>query len=117
MAKTIVNLMLPVIQTEVETVLETFPDHPYQQAFAAPDMRQKLVSFILSHMPGMYVVMDGEVICSEGMAASCSGEQRDRIDALIRQGVERILQEESDWVAHHIPEEEDAALSPSNWFG
>ncbi|UBF27162.1 hypothetical protein K9N68_04130 [Kovacikia minuta CCNUW1] len=58
MTRTIVNLVTPVVMRETEEVLSTYSDHPYQQAFANPDLRQELIAYVLSRAPGSYVVLD-----------------------------------------------------------
>jgi hypothetical protein len=119
MSKTIINLAFSAVSAEAEEVLETYPHHPYQQAFSAPDLRQKLISYVLSRIPSMYVVVEEnqeEELCAQSY--NCYSEkQRNDIEALIRQGIRQILQDEPDWVAKHIPGEVNSALQPSNWFG
>ena len=48
MSKTIANLTLPVVVQEIEKVLGTYTDHPYQKAFSMPELRQKLIVYVLS---------------------------------------------------------------------
>ncbi|MEP0803815.1 hypothetical protein NDI37_06480 [Funiculus sociatus GB2-A5] len=48
MSKTIANLTLPVVVQEIEKVLGTYTAHPYQKAFSIPELRQKLIVYVLS---------------------------------------------------------------------
>lgn len=48
MSKTIANLTLPVVVQEIAKVLGIYTDHPYQKAFSIPELRQKLIVYVLS---------------------------------------------------------------------
>lgn len=118
MSKTVVNLTLPVINQEIEKVLDTYPDHPYQQAFANPDLRQRLIAYVLSQVDCKFTVTNGEEpeISPETLFPSSSDQTH--VKQIIQQGVERLITEEGDWVSQHIPESaEDAEEDPSHWFG
>jgi hypothetical protein len=118
MAKTIVNLAHRVIIRTAEDVLETYPSHPHQQAFANPDLRQKLIAYVLSRVPGAYVAVDE--LCEAPVNSEsfcCSMDQRHQIEALIHQGIEKILRDNWSWAERHIPEKTSASFAPSNWFG
>jgi hypothetical protein len=118
MTKTIVNLTLSIVVREIEEILDTYPGHPYQQAFAIPDLRQKLISYVLSRIPGHYTVVDdidGNSISVESLYHS--SQEKNHVVALIHQGVQHILQEDSNWIDRHIPQQVSSNLAPSNWFG
>jgi hypothetical protein len=118
MTKTVVNLTLPVVVEEIETVLLTYPDHPYQQVFSIPDLRLKLVAFVLSHIRSYYtVVEETEISNINSPSLHCPSEQRLRMEMLIHEGIEQILQEHADWAIHHIPQTCHSAAAPSDWFG
>ncbi len=51
MTRTIVNLLELEVSKEIEAVLSTYSNHPYQQAFAIPDIRQELIAYVLSRAP------------------------------------------------------------------
>ncbi|MBM0741115.1 hypothetical protein JOY44_05695 [Phormidium sp. CLA17] len=55
MSHGLINLTLPVVLQEIGYVLEEYPEHPYQTAFAMPELHQKLVAHILSNVPNRYV--------------------------------------------------------------
>jgi hypothetical protein len=119
MSKTIVNLTISVVNAEAEEVLESYPHHPYQQAFSAPDLRHRLISYVLSRTPGMYVVVEEsqEQKINSQSYNCCSDTQRSQIEALIHQGIQQILLDDPNWVANHIPQEANPGFTPSTWFG
>ncbi len=112
MAKTVVNLNEQLIISEIEVVLDSYPHHPYQQAFAIPDLRQELVTYVLNHLPGagMYGVR-------ERYAGQSCTARRLEIEKLLHQGIQDILQRRGDWISHHIPQVVEAGREPSHWFG
>jgi hypothetical protein len=119
MSKTIVNLAISVVNAEAEEVLESYPHHPYQQAFSAPDLRHKLISYVLSRIPSIYIVVEEnqEQEINSQSRYCCSNNQRDQIEALIHQGIQQILLDDHDWLANHIPQDANPAFTPSTWFG
>ncbi|MCZ0292578.1 hypothetical protein OZH72_22750, partial [Escherichia coli] len=60
MSQTIINLDLPFILSAIETILETYPHHPYQQAFAHPARKQDLIAYVLSRVMSSYVAIEDE---------------------------------------------------------
>jgi hypothetical protein len=95
------NLRLPLILNEIEAVLQAYPAHPYQQAFADSTLRQKLVDYTLYQASLFY-----NVVSDEQDLPPQSGrrifEQRLYIQPLIRQGIQQILQKHSDWVNQYL---------------
>lgn len=118
MTRTIVNLALSVVIREIEDVLDLYPYHPYQQAVSIPELRQRLISYVLSRIPGHYAVVDdGLELAIDTTSLYTSTGERLQIESLIHQGIERILQEDSDWIDRHIPNEVSSGCAASNWFG
>ncbi|MBD2495725.1 hypothetical protein [Nostoc sp. FACHB-280] len=119
MTKTLLNLTIRLVLQELETILETYPHHPYQEAFANPDMRQNLIAYILSRIPNQYITVDEvekpKFLCSESLCRSL--ESTLHIESIIRQGVEKILGEQAQNLHRYIPEAVDPGLSASHWFG
>jgi hypothetical protein len=114
----IVNVTASAIATEVETVLETYPDHPYQQAFAIPELRQKLITYVLNRIPSNYVVTEHSqesLVSLESLPDSLVGEVCP--PTLVHQGIRQVLRDSEDQVSHHIPEDVDPDSTPSQWFG
>jgi hypothetical protein len=117
MSKTIVNLTLPVVIEEIETVLENYPYYPYQQAFANPDLRQKLIAYILSRTSNFYTVIEeGEQLINP-QHILCDLDKRSQIETTVAQGIQDILQQNTVWETHCIPVEIDSGYAPSHWFG
>jgi hypothetical protein len=116
MARTIINLTLPLITEEIENVLDTCPYYPYHQAFAIPDLRQRLIVYVLNQIRSLYTVKieDAE---QQRLQSASSSEQQLHIKALIHQGIHQILQENTEWIYHHIPQETYSGFEPSHWFG
>jgi hypothetical protein len=115
MTTTIVNLTLPLVVEQIETALEDYPYHPYQQAFAIPHLRQKLIAYVLSRVSNCYTVLEeGE---NSPHPISCSFDSRWQIKNLVKQGIQDILQQHWEWSIHHLPAELEAGLAPSHWFG
>ncbi|WP_017655138.1 late competence development ComFB family protein [Fortiea contorta] len=118
MSKSLVNLTNQLVTQEIERVLETYPHHPYQEIFANPDFRQNLIVYVLNRIPNYYVSV------SQEEQALISGDYLhqylgylSQIEAIIRQGIEDILREESEAIRLHIPEITNPALMASDWFG
>jgi hypothetical protein len=116
MSKTITNLTLTLVAEEIETVLDAYHYHPYRQAFAIPELRQELIAYVLSSVPACYALVD-ETEMPRADAGMMPGAIRSQLQSAIADGVERLVEEHSDWVSHHIPQEINAAYTPSDWFG
>lgn len=117
MTQAIVNLAQPIVREKVDQILQTYPLHPYQQAFAASDLRQKLVAYVLSRMPSLYVTFAEDPGCALTAPANCySREQHGEIDQLIRQGIEHLLSQPAGWL-RSTAEAAEPELMPSSWFG
>ncbi|MGF1496188.1 MAG: hypothetical protein ACFB8W_05105 [Elainellaceae cyanobacterium] len=118
MPKTIVNLTMPLVVETIETTLETFPRHPYRQAFANPDLRRKLVAYVLSHVPNIYDVVDDMETVEPDYSRLClSRKDRATMKSAILQGIHNLLDSSPNEIAHHLPNAVDAGRSPSHWFG
>jgi len=117
MAKKVVNLTAPTIVEEIESVLETYPDHPYQRAFAIPDLRQELIAYVLNRISSCYVAVDESKPPAIESNSIPAPETSECMEVLIYQGIRQILNENEDLVSHQIPEETDPCFSPSHWFG
>lgn len=103
---------------EIGDVLNTYPHHPYQQAFAIPEMEQKLLAYVLNQIHSIYTVNAGrKELHRHHRFPSRSLEQRLHMEPLIRHGIIHILQENAEWVSHHIPEQVDLGNQSSHWFG
>jgi hypothetical protein len=123
---TVVKLTQQSVLGEIENVLDTYSYHPYQQAFAIPDLRQELIAFVLNRIPCFYSAVSKEQL----EAQSCDQdsrfnqklprrplEQQLHLQNLIHQRIYSSLQQKSDWISHHLCESVEAACEPSHWFG
>lgn len=124
--KTVVNLTQQSVIGEIESVLDTYPYHPYQQAFAIPDLRQELIAFVLSRIPCFYSAMsNGQIPLADAEKGNLLNykfsrkplEQQLHLQNLIHQGICLIVQEKSDWISHHLCETVQPGYEPSHWFG
>lgn len=119
MSKTLVNLTITVVLKKLESILETYPHHPYQEAFANPDMRQTLIAYILSRIPNQYITLDEaekpEVFGSDSLCRSLEGSSN--IEFIIHEGIEKVLCEQAEKIQRYIPEAVDPGLVASHWFG
>lgn len=55
MIQTVVKLTEQSVLGEIESVLDTYPYNPYQQTFAHADLRQELISFVVSRKQAFIV--------------------------------------------------------------
>jgi Late competence development protein ComFB len=121
MSKTTVHLTISLVETEAETVLHRYPYYPYQQAFSAPSLRQRLVAYVLSRLPSLYsVVEEQEALMQESL--HCPPEQRSQVETLIHRGIQYLL---SGSVRQVVPEstetyedleEMNVGFPSSHWF-
>lgn len=117
MSQKIINLTTPMVIEEIESVLETYSDDPYQKAFAIPDLRQQLIAYVLSHVRNVYTVVEDEETPLKSKFLRRSLEQRLHMEPWIRHGIVHILQENTNWVSHPIPAKVDSGYAPASWFG
>jgi len=117
MAKTIVNATLPIILAEIETVLETYPDHPYQQAFAIPDLRQALIADVLTRVASCYVTVEQSQAEAAVIRPSASDLELSHLQTLIHAAIQRVLEQQADQVQHQIPDVANSGRTASDWFG
>ena len=118
MSKVLTNLTLPSVVQVIEEVLEIYPDHPYQQVFAIPEMRQKLTAFVLTRIHNIYAAID-EPTEQHSYADSVPipNEERLHIESIVHQGIHTVLSENPMKMQTQIPDQISAGLSASHWFG
>ena len=103
MSHKIVNLTLPIVIREIDDVLEEYPVHPYQKAFAIDEVRKKLLAHVLSYIPNRYIVLDEtQEPPKDDDFIYRSLEERVRIESLIRGSILHILRENADLVSRHV---------------
>lgn len=117
MSKTIVNLSVSAVNSEVTHILEEYPREPYQELFAEPNLRQKLIVHVLSRMPGLYAVVQEEADLPTSADCPLMAEaEQHQIHQLIHEGIQQLVGEYSskDIDSSEQPPPEN---SPSHWFG
>ncbi|WP_414549145.1 hypothetical protein [Anabaena sp. CCY 0017] len=123
--QTVVNLTQKSVLGEIQSVLDTYPYH-YQKAFALPDVRQELITFVLNHIPGFYsAVSEAQIHLANLQKENFLNhklprsplEQQLHLQNLIHQGISSVIQENSDWISQHLCETVQAGSEPSHWFG
>lgn len=118
MSHQITNLTLPIVNEEIDHVLDTFPYYPYQQAFAIPNLRQRLTTYALTRVQNLYASIDpGRDSMINLCALSGSMTQRDRIRNILHGGIQRILQDSFGWGERWTYRTTQADWMASNWFG
>jgi hypothetical protein len=121
MTKTIVNITMPFIVKKIEEILETYPAHPYQEAFANLDLRQSLIAEILNRVPNHYITVDAHTERQKQLTTPedwCSFlEQTLNIESIIHEEIQKILLEQAQEINRHIPEVVQPGSLASDWFG
>ena len=102
MTKTIVNLTLSAVIGAIEDVLETYPQHPYQQVFSIPDLRQELIAYVLSRVSNCYVAIDEEQQLSFRSLHRLPTQEMICIEALIHKGIEKVVYKKEEQISRQI---------------
>lgn len=138
MSQAIVNLTLSIVTEQINAILGASPHWSYQQINAAPELRQKLATYVLRRLPVVYVTVESDAICSLETPGNCySGDQHGQIHQLIHEGIDVLLGPPLAEGRHSVPgrsvpgrsvpdlsapdlsapDLSEARLSPSSWFG
>jgi len=100
---------LPIVTQEIENVLADYPNHPYQVAFSIHELRQKLITHVLGHIPNCCAVVEDEQELFRTPNLQRSLQERVRLDTLIRGSILHLLRENADWVGCHIYRKENSS--------
>ncbi|MDJ0799401.1 MAG: late competence development ComFB family protein [Calothrix sp. MO_167.B12] len=115
---TVINLTQQSVIAEIESVLDTYSYHPYQQAFAIPELRQELIAYVLNRIPCFYESMGTDNICDLSNKLPRNPlEHQIHIQNLIHQGIQTIIKDKSEWISHHLCSTVEPGCEPSHWFG
>jgi hypothetical protein len=117
MSKTIFNVAQYPIFQEIERILESYPHHPYQQAFAHPDLQQQLVAWVLNRVPNVFIVTEGTEEASVHLTYAPHSNQQSCLEHVIREGIQEVLAQNQEELEHDIPQEELSGQAASHWFG
>ena len=109
------NRIVPIVLTEIESILADYPQYPYQVAFSMPELRQKLIAHVLNHLPNSYTeeFKNKKELSRPIQSKSFPWEARIRLENLIRGSIYHVLRENADWVSIHLPQY-DSLTSNSN---
>lgn len=50
------NLGFVIVNEEIENALELYPDEPYKKAFANPELRQKLINYVMGGIQSIHPI-------------------------------------------------------------
>lgn len=103
MSKATVNLTLPIVIEEIESILDAYPFQPYRHVFTTSDLHQELISYTLSRIHNRYTVLETEDISSTPEALPISSAERSQIDTIICQGIQHILYTSAKLISYQIP--------------
>ena len=88
MAVALVNLTLLKVTEELETLLETYPYLEYHHNLKNPELREKLLAYVLSRIPNHHVAIDvDQYPLAERKILSGTTEERMKIEELIYRGI------------------------------
>lgn len=97
MSKATINLTGSLVVDEIDLFLETYPEeHPYRIALARPEFRRKFVAWVLKRIPNRYAPLEddrGRPVYPDFQCASL--EKRLKIEEIIIQGIQEVLDEET----------------------
>jgi hypothetical protein len=106
-----------VVNEEIESALELYPEEPYKKAFANPELRQKLVYYVLSGIQGIYpVLVNKPSLPVKTKFPYRSLELRLHIENYVHWGIEYLLAPNLDWVDRLTTQESQSSYIPSNRF-
>jgi hypothetical protein len=108
MSYELINLTLPLVITEIENVLEDYPQFPYQIAFSLPEMRQRLLAHVLTHIPNRYVVQGEKLTLKEPKFLHPSPiYERVQMENLIHGGILHLLRENAESIGSRLTQIEN----------
>jgi len=98
MASQIINLALSVVTAEVEEFLSTNLDQMPSQTVPLPTVRQTLVTYVLTRIPGLYAKTDDmDHLGVDPKLLYSSHERQQQINTLMQQGIRQMRQDELGW--------------------
>ncbi|HBB34090.1 MAG TPA: hypothetical protein DDZ80_08030 [Cyanobacteria bacterium UBA8803] len=91
MSKTIVDLGLQLVNEEIDNALELYPDDACKKVFALPELRQKLVDYVMGGIPDAYLSGNVSNRPIKTKFPYRSLELRLRVEEYVHWGIEYIL--------------------------
>jgi hypothetical protein len=114
----LVNLKIKVIEEEIENALEHYSGNLYKTAFSIPQLRQKLIFYVLRKVPGYCMVIEGnQKLLIKHQFSYRSLELRLQLENHIHQGIYQIIQEHKDWGMPSLYQEDKSKDEPYQEFG
>lgn len=103
MTKTLINLTVTVIGEEIDSILDTYPEYPYQLAYVSLDLRQELMAYVLNRVQSVYIVVDeNEQPSSPSQFQRYTLEESLRREAVIHQGIHYILHKKAERAGQEV---------------
>ncbi len=91
------NLTLPLIVQEIESVLEAYPEHPYQVAFSLHEFWQKLIAQVLSQVPNQFAIAGEPAPVRKPTPRHASHlAERLYLDTVVRGSILHVLRENAE---------------------
>ncbi|MTJ08351.1 hypothetical protein [Anabaena sp. UHCC 0204] len=123
--KTVIKLTQQAVIGEINSVLDTYPYQPYQQAFAIPDLRQELISFVIHRLPCFHNQISHNLLLNDDVQVHSFRsklplyplEQQLHLQKLIHEGISSIIRDKSDWISNYLCETVEPNCQTSHWFG
>jgi len=98
LSKAVVDLGLQLVNEEIDNALAVYGDEPYNELFAQPDVRQRLVDYVMAAIPETYTQVNTTANGSVPTKIPYhSLELRLRVEIYAHWGIEYILHTQSDW--------------------
>lgn len=119
MTTQIVNLTRQNVDRKIEEILAQGSEHVDFKAFANPDLKCRLVVYVLTRVNNCYAAIEAgqEATLDETLNAELQCHQ---LDFLIREGINKLLQSSETCIQPQMGRETDRTyieLEPSHWFG
>lgn len=96
MSKKIVDLGLQLVNEEIDNVLDIYPDQNCKKAFANPELRQKLIDYVMGGIPEAYIYdQDTPKETVKDKFPYRSLELRLRVEKYVHWGIDYIMETNS----------------------
>jgi hypothetical protein len=113
----VVNLGMEIVNEEIKQALELYPDEPYKKVFASPELRQKLISYVMNKIQEAYSDLENTPNRqAQPKFPYRSLELRLRIENYVHRGIERISQVNSNLVRHSFSQDPQPDYTPNDCY-
>lgn len=109
MSKRIVDLGLRLVNEEIDTALELYPDETYKEAFAIPELRQRLIDYVMAGIPEAYICNPNTP--NRAKFPYHSLELRLRVEQYVHWGIEYIRETHADLWKDAFPKKTHSSYS------